>query len=130
MLDQNALAAGHDFTELGVVRVSPDHRLLAYSVDYSGAEHFTLHVKDLTTGELLPDAIPDTYYSVEWAEDNRTLFYNTLDAASRPDKVFRHTLGDDPAEDTLVFHGPRPSTTFRCARPKAGVFSSSTSSAP
>ena len=106
LLDQNALAAGHDFTELGVVRISPDHRLLAYSVDYSGAEHFTLHVKDLATGELLPDAIPDTYYSVEWAEDNRTLFYNTLDAASRPDKIFRHTLGDDPARDTLVFHEP------------------------
>lgn len=106
LLDQNELAQGYDFTELGVVRVSPDHRLLAYSVDFSGAEHFTLHVKDLQTGELLPDVIPDTYYSVEWAEDNRTLFYNTLDDASRPYKIFRHTLGEDPAQDTLVFHEP------------------------
>lgn len=106
LLDQNALAEGHDFTELGAVRVSPDHRLLAFSVDHSGDEHFTLRIKDLASGQLLPDEIPDSYYSVEWAADNRTLFYNTLDEASRPYKIFRHVLGEDPATDVLVFHEP------------------------
>jgi oligopeptidase B len=104
LLDQNALAAGHDFCDLGVYRISPDHKLLAFSVDYAGTERFTLQVKDLTCDALLPDAIPDTFYSVEWAADNQTLFYNKQDAAWRPYKVFRHQLGTPPADDPLVFH--------------------------
>ncbi|MCB0184987.1 MAG: S9 family peptidase, partial [Caldilineaceae bacterium] len=87
-----------------VYRISPDHKLLAFSVDYAGTERFTLQVKDLTTGALLPDAIPDTFYSVEWAADNQTLFYNKQDAAWRPYKVFRHRLGTALTDDPLVFH--------------------------
>ncbi len=98
------MAAGQTFCELGVYRVSPNHQLLAFSVDYAGTERFLLQVKDLTTGALLPDAIPDTFYSVEWAADNQTLFYNKQDPAWRPYKVFRHQLGSDPANDELVFH--------------------------
>ncbi|MEZ4674053.1 MAG: S9 family peptidase [Caldilineaceae bacterium] len=104
LLDQNELAAGHDFCDMGVYRISPDHRLLAFSVDYAGTERFTLQVKDLTTGALLPDAIPDTFYSVEWAADNQTLFYNKQDAAWRPYKVFRHRLGTALTDDQLVYH--------------------------
>lgn len=104
LLDQNALAEGHDFCELGVYRISPDHRLLAFAVDYEGNERFTLQIKDLTTGALLADVIPDTFYSVEWAADNRTLFYNKQDQAWRPYKVFRHRLGDNPADDALIMH--------------------------
>ncbi|MBX3013056.1 MAG: S9 family peptidase [Caldilineaceae bacterium] len=104
LLDQNELAAGQAFCELGVYQISPDHRLLAFSVDYAGNERFVLRVKDLTTGTLLADAIPDTFYSVEWAADNRTLFYNKQDAAWRPYKVFRHHLGEDPSQDHLVLH--------------------------
>lgn len=104
LLDQNALAMGYNFCELGVFKISPDHRLLAFSIDTAGNERFTLRVKDLANGQLLPDAIPDTFYSVEWANDNRTLFYNKQDAAWRPYQVFRHPLGADPAHDTLVFH--------------------------
>jgi oligopeptidase B len=106
ILDQNAVAAGHDFCELGVYEVSPDHRLLAFSVDYEGNERFVLQVKNLETGELLPDAIPETFYSVVWAADNATLFYNKQDASWRPYKVFRHRLGDAPAHDPLVMHEP------------------------
>lgn len=104
LLDQNELAAGHAFCELGIYKISLNHRLLAFSVDYEGNERFVLHVKDLANGELLADAIPETFYSVEWAADNRTLFYNKQDAVWRPYKVFRHTLGADPAQDELVMH--------------------------
>lgn len=104
LLDQNELAAGQTFCDLGVYRISPDHRLLAFSVDYAGTERFLLQVKDLTTGTLLPDTIPDTFYSVEWAADNQTLFYNKQDPAWRPYQVFRHRLGSDPAHDALVMH--------------------------
>lgn len=104
LLDQNALAAGHEYCRIGVYRVSPDHRLLAYSVDYAGDEAYTLFVKDVTSGTVLADRVSDTYYGVEWANDNRTLFYNVLDAAKRPFKLFRHTIGSDAAQDALVYH--------------------------
>jgi oligopeptidase B len=104
LLDQNELAAGHAFCKIGVYQVSPDHKLLAYSVDTSGAEMFTVYVKDLETGQLLPDQIPNTYYSLEWANDNRTFFYNVLDEAKRPYQLYRHTLGSDPKTDPLIYH--------------------------
>ncbi|MFN8442304.1 MAG: S9 family peptidase [Caldilineaceae bacterium] len=106
LLDQNQLAEGHDFCDVGIFEISPDQRLLAFSVDYAGNERFTLQVKDLTTGLLLPDKIENTFYSVEWAADNRTLFYNICDEAWRPFKLFRHELGQDTSEDTLIFHEP------------------------
>jgi oligopeptidase B len=84
--------------------VSPDHRLLAYSVDTSGAEAFTLVVKDLTTGELLGESIANTSPSAAWANDSRTLFYVVLDSARRPCSLYRHTVGTETALDTLVLH--------------------------
>lgn len=106
LLDVNQLAAGHGYMRVGVFRASPNHQLLAYSTDTSGSETFTLYVKDLSSGQLLADQIPNTSYSVEWANDNKTLFYNTLDEAKRPYKLFRHTLGADPKADLLVYHEP------------------------
>ena len=61
---------------------------------------YTIRVMDLETRALLADEIPNTYYSLEWANDNRTFFYTTLDAAKRPHQVYRHTLGEkeNPAD--------------------------------
>ncbi|NOZ74697.1 MAG: S9 family peptidase [FCB group bacterium] len=103
ILDQNQLAEGKDFLSIGALKVSPNHQLLAYSVDESGNENFTIFIKDLRTGDLLSDQITGSYYSLEWANDNQTLFYNTLDAAHRPYKVFRHLLGSDQTSDLLVY---------------------------
>jgi len=102
LLDLNPLAAGHAYFRLGAFEVSPDHRLLAYSVDTSGAESFTLRVKDLATGALLDEMIANISTSVAWANDGRTLFYLVLDEARRPCRLYRHVLGADPAEDALV----------------------------
>ena len=104
LLDENTEAEGEKYYRLGAFEVSPDHRLLAVSADTDGSETYTLRVKDLTTGEWREDEIPNTYSGVEWANDNRTFFYNTLDEAKRPYKLFRHLLGDDPASDAVVFH--------------------------
>ncbi|MCI0595509.1 MAG: S9 family peptidase, partial [candidate division Zixibacteria bacterium] len=104
ILDVNKLAAGHSFMKVGAHTQSPNHRYLAFSTDTAGAEKFTLQVKDLTTGRLLSDQIPEIYYSVEWSNDNKTVFYTTLDAAMRPYKLFRHVLGEDPKNDVMVYH--------------------------
>jgi oligopeptidase B len=104
LLDQNALAVGHNYLGIGTFKVSPSHQLLAFSVDTNGSEAYTLYVKDLNAGKLLTDEIPNTYYFTAWANDNKTIFYTVLDEAKRPYKVYRHTLGTNLAEDVLVYH--------------------------
>ncbi|HEU0016639.1 MAG TPA: S9 family peptidase [Longimicrobium sp.] len=106
LLDRNEMAEGKRYFSTGAVTVSPDHRLMAFSVDTTGAEYFTLMVKDLSTGRILPERIDSVHFSVAWAADNRTLFYSKTDAAQRPDRIFRHVLGTDPRGDQLVFHEP------------------------
>ncbi|MFI6331564.1 S9 family peptidase [Micromonospora chersina] len=102
LLDGNQLAEGHDFFALGAFDVSPDGRWLAYSTDFSGDERFTLRIKDLSTGEVLPDEIPDTFYGTAWSSDASTLFYVTVDDAWRPNRVWRHTVGTPSSEDVVV----------------------------
>src|SRR6476660_2971604 len=86
LLDGNVLAEGRKYFRVGNFTVSPNHRLLAYSVDFEGDEAYTIRVKDLVTGELLADQIANTYYSLEWANDNATFFYTVLASALRPHK--------------------------------------------
>jgi oligopeptidase B len=104
MLDGNEVAGDSEFFSLGTVDVSPDGRLLAYSVDVKGDERFTLRVKDLGTGDLLPDELVGVNYGSAWSADGSTLFYTRLDDAWRPYQVWRHTLGT--AEDVLVMEEP------------------------
>jgi len=106
LLDQNQLAEGHEYFQLGVFEISPNHQLLAYSVDTTGAERYTLFFLDLATRKLYPETIPDTYVAFEWGNDNQTVFYTQVDAAHRPDKLFRHQLGQSIENDQLVFHEP------------------------
>ncbi|HEX2219620.1 MAG TPA: S9 family peptidase [Gemmatimonadales bacterium] len=106
LLDLNLLAAGHDYFRMGAFEVSPDHRLLAYSADTTGAESFTLFIKDLTTGGLLAETIEGTSPTAAWANDSRTLFYVVLDQIRRPSRLFRHRVGSNPVEDVLVHHEP------------------------
>jgi oligopeptidase B len=103
LLDGNELSRGHDFFSLGTFDVSPDGRWLAYSTDFSGDERFTLQIKELATGEVLPDTVPDTYYGSAWSADATTLFYLTVDEAWRPYRVWRHVMGTDAAADRVVF---------------------------
>ncbi|RCJ34779.1 oligopeptidase B [Nostoc minutum NIES-26] len=106
LLDENELATEHDFFELGVFAVSPNHQILAYSVDTSGSEEYTLFFLDLNTHQLYPEIIPDTYFSFAWGNDNQTGFYTKIDAANRPYQLFRHILGTSFTEDVLVYHEP------------------------
>ncbi len=104
LLDLNAEAKGHDFLHMGNFAVSPDHSLLAFALDTDGSETYTLRIKDLANGGLLPDRIENTYYGLEWGNNNRTLYYTTLDPAQRPHKLHRHRLGEAPTEDEIVYH--------------------------
>lgn len=103
LLDQNVLAEGHDFLELGVLAVSPNHQVLAYSVDTTGAERYRLRFLNLETREHFPEEILDTA-GVAWGNDNQTVFYAQLDEANRPYKLWRHALGNASTDDVLLHH--------------------------
>jgi oligopeptidase B len=118
LLDVNQLAEGKRYFSLGAQNVSPDARLLAFATDTSGAERYTLMVKDLQTGQILPDRIASVNGNVEWAADNRTLFYGASDAANRPNRVLRHVLGTAPAADAVVGEEPDELYGIRIGRTK------------
>jgi oligopeptidase B len=99
----NQLAEDKDYLRVGVFKNSPDHQWLAYSLDTDGSEQYRIYVKNLATGELLDETIPNSYYSLEWANDSKAFFYDVLDQYHRPVKVLRHLLGNDPSLDTLVY---------------------------
>jgi oligopeptidase B len=103
LLDGNELAGDHEFFSLGAFSPSPDGQRLAYSTDYSGDERFTMRIKDLVTGELAADEIPDTYYGASWSRDGSTLFYVTVDDAWRPYKIWRHVIGTPATQDEVAF---------------------------
>ncbi len=122
VLDGNILAEGQAYFALGGMDVSDDHRLLLYSVDTNGSESYTVHIKNLHTGELLPDTIPDTSAGLTWAGDNRTFFYTTFDETHRPEKVYRHVLGASNFADTLMFHEADAQFTFDVHRSRSKQF--------
>ncbi|MBA1196978.1 S9 family peptidase [Pseudomonas plecoglossicida] len=96
LLDPNKLAAG-GFLSLGAFNVSPDHQLLAYSLDTNGEETYTLYVKDLATGAITTLPFEDCDGSMTWANDSRTLFFAELDDTHRPCRLRRFSLGEADA---------------------------------
>jgi oligopeptidase B len=119
LLDVNLVAAGREYMGLGIYEVSPSHRLLAYAVDTTGSERFTLRVKDLETQELYPDVIDSVSTSLEWANDDKTFFYTITDEAWRSYKLYRHTLGGDVENDVLVFHEKDDAFSLDIAKSKS-----------
>lgn len=103
VLDLNALAAGHPFLSLGAYAVSDDGSLLAYSLDLTGFRDYTLALKDLRTGALLPDRV-ERVGAVAWSAGPATFFYVTEDDAKRPYRLWRHRLG--AITDDLVYEEP------------------------
>ena len=104
MLDGNVLAEGHEFFSLGNWMVSFNEELLAYAIDTQGRRIYTIHVKNLATGETLSDTIPDVTGNMDWANDNRTLFYSKQDQETlRSNQIYRHVLGTNPQKDQCVY---------------------------
>ncbi|MCJ7606520.1 MAG: prolyl oligopeptidase family serine peptidase, partial [Thermoplasmata archaeon] len=106
VLDQNVLASGHGFFMVGEVKVSPDHRFVAFSADTNGSELYDLFVHDVSTGRAVDDAIAGIG-AFEWGSDSRTLYYVVHDEVHRPYKVLRHSVGKG-STDVEVYHEPDP----------------------
>lgn len=103
ILDENAFGEGLAYFAIGVKDVSPNHQVLAFSTDTNGSERYNIRIRDLSTGEIYPEVIPNTAYSSAWATDNKTFFYTTQDELARAYRLYRHTLGTDPSQDKLIY---------------------------
>jgi oligopeptidase B len=104
MLDGNVLAEGHEFFSIGGSAVSSGQDILAYAVDTQGRRIHTAYLKNLSTGEMLADVLPNVTENLVWANDNKTLFYAKQDETTlRQFQIYRHVVGTDPAGDQLVY---------------------------
>lgn len=108
LLDLNVMAKGLKYLSLHDFNPSPDHRILAYSIDTDGSEHDTVHFKDLKTGALLPGMIDHVSGETAWSSDGKYLFYTKLNENDRPYRVYRHEMGSDQTKDVLVYEEKDP----------------------
>jgi oligopeptidase B len=105
MFDCNEMAKGHAYFNLSGLNVSEDNKWVAFGVDLVSRRQYTIQIKNLETGEILPVKLENTTGGSTWAGDNKTLFYTRKDAQTlRSDKVYKHTLGTDASLDSMVFH--------------------------
>jgi oligopeptidase B len=120
VIDVNQLAVGQKFMALGAFQPSDDGNLLAYTTDNTGYRQYTLQIKDLRTGKVFPDRA-ERVDGVEWAADNKTIFYVTEDAVTkRHDKFYRHSVGSDAHE--LVYEEPDELFDIGVGRTRDGEF--------
>jgi oligopeptidase B len=107
VLDVNAEAEGHDHFQLGMLNISEDQTLAAWSADTDGSEHFTVRFRDIDAGTDLDDVLTDTAWGGSaWSTDGTTFFYVVADAQERPYQVMRHRLGTPQADDVVVLTEP------------------------
>lgn len=119
-LDCNVLAAGLPYFQLAHYEISPDNRLVAYTIDVVGRRQHQLRIKDLATGELLADVIENAEADIAWADDNRTLLYIEKDPVTLLGRrVRRHVLGTPPAFDAIVYEEPDESFSLSVERSKS-----------
>lgn len=103
MLNVNELAEGFAYYAIGGTSVSTNKQILAYSVDTVSRRKYTIHFKNLTTGEVYTDVIPNTSGGITWANDNKTVFYSTKDETLRSFRIHKHTLGTSIDTDEIVY---------------------------
>jgi len=104
ILDVNQLAKGKAYYQVGGTSTTPDQKILAFAADEIGRRIYTIHFKNLETGEISKESIPEITGNLVWAADNQTLFYSKQDPETlRSHQIFKHQLGTDPSLDRLVF---------------------------
>lgn len=104
LFDCNELAKGHAYFNLAGLSISEDNTMAAFGIDTVSRRQYTIQVKDLVSGEILPAKLENTTGGSTWASDNKTLFYSRKDQVTlRADKIYKHKIGTAAAKDKLVY---------------------------
>jgi oligopeptidase B len=123
MLDVNVMAEGYEFYNVGGLSISPDNKILAFSVDTLSRRIYTMKFKDLESGEFLTDVIPFVQGAAAWANDNKTVFYTSKNEITLlSEKILRHRLGTPVNEDLTVYHEEDPTFYIGVFRSKSGKY--------
>jgi oligopeptidase B len=123
ILDVNALALGLDYCQVSGLNISPDGKLLAFGLDTLGRRKYTIKIKNLESGEWLEDEIPNTTGGSTWANDNQTLFYTVKDPQTlRSHQIMRHSLGQRPEKDVLVFEEKDETYSVGIGKSRSGKY--------
>ena len=105
MLDVNQLAKDYSYYQVGGISISPDKKMIAFGVDTQSRRIYTIHFKNLETGEILEEVINNTTGSATWAADNKTLFYSRKNETTlRSERILKHKLGTSDSQDIEVFY--------------------------
>ena len=122
VIDENTLAAGREYFDLGTVTIAPDHERCAYTTDTDGGERYTLRFRTIAAGNDLADVVEDVTDGVAWADDSRSCFYIRPDAAMRPAEVWCHVLGTDASADRIVLREDDEHFFVSVQRTRSGRF--------
>ncbi|MGE8301823.1 S9 family peptidase [Sphingobacterium paramultivorum] len=123
LLDVDQLAEGHAYYTAKGFSVSPDNRLIAFSVDTVSRREYTIFIKNIETGEIYPDQIKNTEGAAIWGNDNQTLFYTAKNPITLlSEKIMRHTLGSDPKADVPVYEEKDNTNYIAVGKSKNGKY--------
>jgi oligopeptidase B len=123
LLNVNELAMGHSYCSVSGIWISPDTHIMAFGLDTVSRRKYEIRFKDLSTGLMLPDRIPETTGSVAWANDNKTCFYTRKNPVTlRSEKIFKHTIPENPTLDPLVYEEKDETFSTEVSRCKTGQF--------
>ena len=123
LLDVDQMAEGHSYYSAAGFNVSPDNKLIAFGIDTVSRRQYTIHVKNLETGEILPESIPITNGRTAWANDNKTIFY----VANNPttllsEKIKRHILGTAASQDVTMYEEKDNTNYIYISKSKSGAY--------
>ena len=122
LIDGNKEAEGEKFFSIGGATHSPDHCLLAAAIDRNGSEYFVIEIRDLKNRNTLADRIENAQGDMVFSADGETLYYTVLDDNHRPNKIFRHKIGQDSANDTLLYEEADPGFFIGVSKTESGRF--------
>lgn len=123
LLDVDKMAEGYAYFAAVGFNVSPDNQLIAYGVDTLSRRQYTIHIKNIKTGEVFQDRLSNTTGGSVWANDNRTLFYTAKNESTLlSEKIKKHLIGADVANDLVVYHEKDPSNYIGVSKAKSGKF--------
>ncbi len=112
LLNVNELASEHEYYKVSGLSISPNNKWLAFGEDTLSRRIYNIRFKNLETGEISTTQLEYTTGSAAWGADNKTIFYTIKDSSLRAAKIYRHTLGNDPAEDVEIYH--ETDSAFTC----------------